>query len=401
MSSSTATSATKPANGNGRRPRRWLPYAGAVLLVAFIVVGFLPKAAPVETARVTIGKLRSTINEEGKTRIRQRYIVSAPVAGQLRRIPFKAGAGLESTQTVVAIIDPVRPALLDARTRTLAEARRDSAAAQLERARAQHKFAHNELTRNEKLFKENTLSPQEFETVQWRETAASRELAAAEAALRQAEAELLEFNQPAGAIRPPIELRSPVCGRVLKVFEESTRAVAVGTPLVEVGDPTDLEVIIETLSRDGAMVKAGTPVELEQWGGPEPLKAKVRFVEPAAFTKVSALGVEEQRVYVVADLITPVSERGNLGDNFRVEARIITWQNDRALKVPSGGVFRFAGQWHAYVVVDGRARMRAVKVGHASETETEVLEGLKEGDEVILYPGDRIKDGLRIKVVTL
>jgi HlyD family secretion protein len=378
-----------------------LPYLGALLLLAFIVVGFIPKATPVETARVTIGRLRSTINEEGKTRIRQRYVISAPVAGQVRRIPFKAGASLNSTQSVVAIIDPVRPALLDARTRTLAEARRDSASAQLERARAQHKFASSELQRNEKLFKESTVSPQEFEQVQWRETAASRELAAAEAALRQAEAELLEFTQPTIGPRPPIELRSPICGKVLKVFEESSRTVAVGTPLLEVGDPTDLEVIIETLSRDGAMVVPGTPVELEQWGGPEPLKAKVRFVEPAAFTKVSALGVEEQRVYVVADLTTPASERGNMGDNFRVEARIITWQNERALKVPSGGLFRFGNQWNAYVVAEGRARLRAVKVGHSSETETEVLEGLKDGDEVILYPGDRIKEGLRVKIVKI
>jgi HlyD family secretion protein len=378
-----------------------LPYAGAIVLVAFIVAGFLPKPVPVETAPVTVGRLRSTINEEGKTRIRQRYVVSAPVAGQLRRIPLKAGAVLDSTQTVVAIIEPVRPALLDARTRTLAEARRDTASAQLERARAQHRFARSELQRNEKLFKENTVSPQEFEQVQWRETAASRELAAAEAALRQAEAELLEFNQPSIGSRPPVELRSPICGKVLKVFEESTRTVAVGTPLLEVGDPTDLEVIIETLSRDGAIVQSGTPVELEQWGGAEPLKAKVRFVEPAAFTKVSALGVEEQRVYVVADLITPPSERGNVGDNFRVEARIITWQNERALKVPSGALFRFGGQWHAYVVVEGRTQLRSVKVGHASETETEVLEGLKEGDEVVLYPGDRIKDGLRVRKIQL
>ena len=397
MSSEPSTAFNKPATVNGRRPRRWLPYLGALLLLAFIVAGFIPKATPVETARVTTGRLRSTINEEGKTRIRQRYVISAPVSGQLRRIPFKAGASLNSTQAIVAIIDPVRPALLDARTRTLAEARRDTASAQVERARAQHKFASSELQRNERLFKENTVSPQEFEQLQWRETSASRELAAAEAALRQAEAELLEFTQPIIGPRPPVELRSPVCGKVLKVFEESSRTVAVGTPLLEVGDPTDLEVIIETLSRDGAMVQPGTPVELEQWGGPEPLKAKVRFVEPAAFTKVSALGVEEQRVYVVADLTTPASERGNMGDNFRVEARIITWQNERALKVPSGGLFRFGNQWNAYVVTDGRARLRTVKVGHASETETEVLEGLKEGEEVVLYPGDRIKNELRVR----
>jgi HlyD family secretion protein len=386
---------------NGRRPRRWLPYLGALLLVTLIVAGLWPKPAPVETARVTTGRLRATVNEEGKTRIRQRYVVSAPVAGQLRRIPFKAGAEIASTQTVVAVIDPVSPALLDARTRTLAEARRDTAGAQLARAKDQQKFAASELRRNERLYQEKAVSTQELELVQWREASAARELNAAEAALRQAEAELLEFATPANGSRPPVELAAPACGRVLKVFEESTRAVIVGTPLLEIGDPNDLEVIIEALSRDGATIKPGTPVELEQWGGAEPLQATVRFVEPAAFTKVSALGVEEQRVYVVADLITPAGQRGSLGDNFRVEARIITWQKEQVLKVPSGAIFRRGDQWHAYVVADGRAWQRIVEIGRSSSTESEVLDGLSDGDEVILYPGDRIRDGLRVGVVRM
>jgi len=193
----------------------------------------------------------------------------------------------------------------------------------------------------------------------------------------------------------------PIRGRVLKVFEESARAVTVGMPLVEVGDRTNLEVVIETLSRDGASIKPGTPVELEQWGGAEPLKAAVRMVEPTAFTKVSALGVEEQRVNVVADLLTAPEQRGNLGDNFRVEARIITWESTNALKVSSGALFRRGTQWSAFVIHDARAHSRPVKAGRSSGTETEILEGLNEGDEVILYPGDRIKEGLRVKLVKL
>jgi HlyD family secretion protein len=235
-----------------------------------------------------------------------------------------------------------------------------------------------------------------LEQIQLREASAARELTGAEAALRQAEAELLEFSDSSATNRSPVELFAPIAGKVLKVFEESSRAVTVGTPLLEIGDPNDLEVIIEALSRDGAMIKPGTPVELEQWGGPEPLQATVRFVEPAAFTKVSALGVEEQRVYVVADLLTPATQRGSLGDNFRIEARIITWQKEQTLKVPNGAIFRRGEQWHAYVVNDSRAHLRPVKVGRASNTETEILEGLKEGDEIILYPGDRIKEGLRV-----
>ena len=372
-----------------------------MLLIALIIAGLWPKPAPVETARVSIGKLRTTVNEEGKTRIRQRYVVSAPVVGQLRRIPFKAGAEIAATQTVVAVIDPISPALLDVRTRMLSEAGRDSAAAQLERAKTQHKFAASELKRNEGLHREKTVSTQELEQIQLREASAARDLTAAEAALRQAEAELVEFSDSGFTNREPVELRSPVTGKVLKVFEESTRAVTVGTPLLEIGDPNDVEVIIEALSRDGAMIKPGTPVELEQWGGPEPLQATVRFVEPAAFTKVSALGVEEQRVYVVADLLTPAAQRGSLGDNFRVEARIITWQKEQALKVPNGGIFRRGDQWHAYIMNHNRAVLRPVKIGRTSNTETEILEGLKEGDEIILYPGDRIKEGLRVSKVQL
>ena len=397
----TQSTPPKRTNGNARRPRRWLPYIGALLLVALIVAGMWPKSTPVETARVSVGKLRATVNEEGKTRIRQRYIVSAPVAGQLRRIPFKAGAEITSMQTVVAVIDPISPALLDERSRKLAEARRDSASAQLERAKTELKFATSELRRNEALHREKTVSLQELEQIQLREASAARDLTAAEAALRQAEAELLEFRNETITNRVPVELLAPITGRVLKVFEESSRAVTVGTPLVEIGDPNDLEIIIEALSRDGAMIKPGTPVELEQWGGSEPLQASVRFVEPAAFTKVSALGVEEQRVYVVADLVTPVAQRGNLGDNFRVEARIINWQKEQALKVPNGAVFRRGDQWHAYVVNNNHAELRPVKTGHTSNTETEIIEGLKEGDEVILYPGDRIKEGLRVSKVQL
>jgi HlyD family secretion protein len=384
-----------------RHLRRWLLWLGAAVLVALIVFGLLPRPLPVETAHVGFGPLRSTINEEGRTRLRQRYIVSAPVTGQLRRIPFKAGAEIASTHTVVAVIDPITPALLDSRTHTQAEARRDTAAAQLERARAHQKFAESELRRNEKLFADKTVSPQELEQVQLRETAAARDVAAAEAALRQAEAELLDCPGASTTNRPPVELRAPVAGVVLKVFEESERTVAAGAPLLQIGDRADLEVIIETLSRDGAGVRAGTPVELEQWGGAEPLRGRVRYVEPAAFTKVSALGVEEQRVNVVADLLTPLTQRGSLGDNFRVEGRIITWQSDRVLKVPVGALFRRDGQWHAYVLVNGRAQLCPVKIGHASDTEFELLDGLKEGDQVVLYPGDRVHDGSRLRPIKL
>src|SRR6185503_15821967 len=329
---SSAPGATRPVRqprrNNSHRKRRWLPWAGALVVIGLIVAGLWPKPLPVEIAKATVGTLRATVNEEGKTRIKQRYVISSPVAGQLRRIPFKAGAEIKAGETVVAVIDPPAPLILDARSRAVAEARRDTAAANLERARAQHRFAQIELQRSEKLAADNTLSAQQLENAQWRETAAAKDLAAADSALRQAEVELAEFTgapSATGVARPPTEVKAPASGRVLHVFQESTRAVTVGMPLVEIGDPSDIEVIVEALSRDGAAVGPGTRVLLEQWGGETPLEARVRLVEPAAFTKVSALGVEEQRVNVVADIVTPVEQRRSLGDNFRVEARIVVW----------------------------------------------------------------------------
>jgi HlyD family secretion protein len=388
-----------------RNVRRWLPYVGAAAVLGLIVAGLWPRPRLAETARVTIGPLRVTVNEEGKTRIKQRFAVTTPVTGQLRRIPFKAGAQVVSNQTVVAIVDPIPPALLDARTRALAEARRDVATANVARAKDGHRFAASELRRVEKLFAEKALSAQEFENVQWREVMAGREMAAAESSLRQAEAELAEFTivsgEGANASRPPVEVKAPATGRVLRVFEESARVVASGTPLLEIGDPADLEVVIEVLSRDGAAIAPGTKVELEQWGGAEPLQARVRLVEPAAFTKVSALGVEEQRVNVVADLTTPVEQRRSVGDNFRVEGRVVMWENERALKVPTGALFRRGTNWAAYVLQGGRAHLRQVGIGRTSGVESQVLEGIQADEEVVLYPGDKIKDGSRVRPLVI
>ncbi len=394
-----------PRRNNQRRPKRWLPWLGVGLLVALILLGFRPQPIPVETAKVVEGTLRATVNEEGKTRLKQRYVVSAPVTGHLRRIPFKAGAEVAAGKTVLAVMDPVSPAMLDARSRALAEARRDTAAASQEKAREQQRFAANELRRIEKLFADKSVSQQELEAVQWREVSAAKELTAAGAALRQAETELKEFpvadSATTNLLCAPVEVTSPVSGRVLHVFEESTRVVAAGTPLLEVGDPADLEAIIEVLSRDGAVIAPGAKVEMEQWGGSEALAGRVRLVEPAAFLKVSALGVEEQRVNVVVDFVTPYEQRKNLGDSFRVEARIVVWEADQVLKVPAGALFRLGRDWAAFVLANGRAEQRRVQAGRSSGTEMQVLDGLKPGEEVVLYPGDRVHDGQRVKPIRI
>lgn len=389
------------ANASKPQRSRWIPYALGAAVLALIALGLRPKPAQVETARAAYGPLRATVSEEGKTRIQQRYVVAAPVTGQLRRIPFKPGAEITANTTIVATIDPLPASPLDARNRALAAARRDSARTMLEKSRTAHELAKSELRRIEQMFAAKTVSPQDLESAQLRETTAAREVASAEGSLAQAEAELAEAGEVASASSrqrssAPIEVRSPVSGRVLRVFQESERAVTSGTPLVEIGDPADLEVVVEMLSRDGAAIPAGAAALLEQWGGPVPLEGRVRLVEPAAFTKISALGVEEQRVNVVVDITTPLEQRRSLGDNFRVEARVIIWEDARALKVPSSGLFRRGNDWAAFVVRDGAAKLVPVKTGRSSGAETQVLDGLKEGDEVILYPGDRIKDGQRV-----
>lgn len=393
----------RPRRRNGRDgKRRWLPWFGVAVLAGLIVLGFWPKPVPVETAPVERGTIQAAVSEEGKTRIVQRYTVSAPVPGQLRRIPFKAGAIVQAGETVLAIIDPPAPAMLDARTRALAEARAETARANLARAKAARHFAASELKRVETLHAEKAVSVQELEQAQWRETAAAKELAAAESALREAEAELAEFAMAeSGAARLPVEIRSPVSGQVLRVFEESSRAVAAGTPLLEIGDPREIEVVIEVLSRDGAAIRRGARVQLHQWGGPQPLEAVVRLVEPSAFTKVSALGVEEQRVNAIADIVTPPEQRPGLGDAFRVEARIVMQERTNTLKAASGALFRKEGGWAAFVVQEGRAKLRKVSIGLASGAETEIAGGLQEGEILVLYPGDRVRDGQRVARITL
>ncbi len=408
MTNNDSTQSVSPVRakaGSVNSKRRWLPYAGAAILLALLVAGLWPKPTPVETARVTMGPLQTTITEEGKTRIRHRYLVSAPVGGHLRRIALKVGDTVEAGRTVVAVIDPISSTMLDARGRASADARRDAAAANLEKARAAQSFAAGDLQRVEKLFAGKMVTLREIESARFAESSAAKEKTAAESALRVTEAELADFV-PGGAAgksgaqhKAQTPIVAPANGRVLRLIEESTRVVTAGTPLMEIGDPADLEAVITVLSRDGAVIAPGTPVELEQWGGGKPLAAKVKLVEPAAFTKFSALGVEEQRVNVVVEILAPANKRLALGDNFRVEGRIVTGRSARTLKVPVGALFRRGAEWSTFAVDNGRARLKTVSVGARSGVEAEVLSGLAENDEVIVYPGERVRDGERVSAI--
>jgi HlyD family secretion protein len=401
-----------PANSkknNAPAWRRRLPALGGLLLVALIVVGLWPRAVPVESAQVTRGPLVVTVDEEGMTRVKNRYLVSTPVAGQMRRIDWKAGAEIEAGKTVITMLETAGADLLDARSQAQAEARvrgaeaaREAAAAQRERTLSAGRMFNAEYERAKKLREQKVVSIQEFDAVQMRAETAAQDARAAEFAHRVAEFELQQARavlirgQGTVANAEPLVIASPVSGRLLRVFQESARVVPAGFSLVEVGDPADLELRIEVLSRDGVAIRPGARVMLEQWGGAEPLQARVRLVEPSAFTKISALGVEEQRVYVIADFTDPLEKRPTLGDSYRVEARIVIWENPDTLRAPAGALFQRSGSWHAYVVDGGRARLRVVKTGRSNGVETEVLEGLSAGDRVIVYPGDKVSDGTRV-----
>ena len=388
--------------------RRYLPVAGGAVLVALVVVGLWPRAVPVEAATITRGPLVVTVDEEGMTRVKNRYLVAAPIAGQLRRIDWKAGAAVEAGKTVIAVLETGGADFLDARSQAQAEARvrgaeaaREATAAQRQRAAAAAKMFGADFERLKELFEKKVLSRQEFDAAQMRTDTAAQDARAAEFSMKVAEFELeqaraLLVRGKAGGGAEPLVITSPVSGKILRVFQESERMVPAGFPLVEVGDPTELEVRIEVLSRDGVSIKPGARVALERWGGAEPLQARVRLVEPSAFTKISALGVEEQRVYVVADFIDPIEKRPTLGDSYRVEARVVIWENSNALRAPAGALFQQGGAWRAFVIGGGRAGLRAVRVGRSNGVETEALDGLREGERVIVYPGDKVADGTRV-----
>lgn len=410
MSDLPATSRPKKRPA-GPAWRRSLPWLGATLLITLVVIGLWPESVPVETGSVSRGELRVTVDEEGMTRLRHRYVLSAPVSGQMHRIDLKPGAIVEAGQTVITRIESGGADFLDARALQQAEARvsaaaaaREAAAAQRERAAAGARLQATELERARLLRERGVISVQEFDATALRAEVSAQEARAAGFALQVAEHEwrqaqaLLGRGQVTKGLEP-LAVTAPVSGRILRVMQESSRLVAAGTPLVELGDPVDLEVRIEVLSRDGVAIKPGSRVILEQWGGAEPLLARVRLVEPAAFTKISALGVEEQRVYVIADLDAAPAQRPTLGDSYRVEARIVVWESASVLRIPAGALFRRAGAWHAYVLASGRARLCRVEIGRSNGVMAEVRSGVAEGEQVIMYPGDKVSDGVRVKAL--
>jgi HlyD family secretion protein len=381
-----------------------------LLATLAIVWAFLPRPVPVETARVSRGPLMVTVEEEGKTRLRDRFVVSAPIAGYARRVGLEVGDPVAKGQTL-ATLEPMRAEALDPRTRATAEARVASAEAgyraaqeRVREAAAADEYATAHLERTRKLAEAGLTPRDALEQV---ESEAKRARAgkgtaeesadAARHELEAAKAALTVAGETGGKDREKLVVRSPVAGRVLAVRHESEGVVPAGTPLLDVGDPGRLEVEVDVLSADAVRIHPGTPVRFERWGGEAPLEGKVRRVEPVGFTKVSALGVEEQRVLVIVDFTSPRDRWKKIGDGYRMEARFILWEEQGVLQVPSGAVFRSGERYSVYVVEKGRAKVRPVEVGKRNGLAAQILSGLSEGETVVLHPGDTVTDGRKVR----
>jgi HlyD family secretion protein len=384
---------------------------GIILTAAVVAWAVMPGAVPVETALVTRGRFVASVDEDGKTRVRERYVVAAPLAGRLGRIRFKVGDQIKVDEAVATITPPPAP-LMDPRTRQeveerlgAAEATLERAKAVVERARAQSDQANTDFKRTQALADRGVATAQALEHAELAVRLADRDLRAAEFLDHAAEHELSQmrallarYSGSTNADQPAESwnLAAPVSGLVLRVAQESETIVQPGTPLLDIGDPNDLEIVVDVLSTDAIEIHPGADVTIVHWGGPAALSGRVRRVEPAAFTKVSTLGVEEQRVNVLVDIISPAEQWAKLGDAYQVDAQIAVFTLDDATIIPTGALFRHGDQWNVFVVKDGRAQIRDVRLVRRSGRLAAIDAGLNEGEAVIVYPGDRVVSGGRV-----
>ncbi len=381
--------------------RKWVSIGSAVVVLALLVMAMMPDAVPVDATEATSGELVVTVDEKGQTRVRERYVIAAPVAGDLARIDLREGDAVSEGQVVATLVPPP----LDARQReevrtavAAAEAALREAEAQAERASANAELAAKDVERVRALSSSGVASSELLDQADTADRAAKRDLEAAQfrvravrSQLESAKAGLLAIS---GGANRQIDLQSPVDGQVLDIPERSTRVVRAGEAVLTVGDPSAIELMIEVLSADAVRIAAGDRIIIEDWGGDTPLEGSVRLVEPSGFTKISALGIEEQRVRVIGDL---VELSPSLGDAYRIEARIVVWTGESVLRIPVSSLFRSDGGWAVYAVEDGRAIRKVVEIGHRSPLEAEVSGGLEEGAVVILHPSNLIEDGVRIR----
>jgi HlyD family secretion protein len=384
-----------------------------LLIVIAVVVGLLamwlrPTPLTVDVASASRGPMRVTVDGEGKTRVHDRFVVAAPVAGRLRRITLRRGDSVVQRQ-LIAEIAPLPLAPLDPRQRAeaigrvrAAEDARAEVDRMVERYKASYEQARRDLKRSETLAREGVVSKQEVEEA---ETAVATSLREYEAVRSRAERAAHDVEVARAALlavnRSPatgtVKVQAPTNGRVLRVLEESERVVSAGTPLLELSNPSRLEAVIELLSTDAVKIVPGAMVLIENWGGPKALEGRVRLIEPSAFTKVSALGIEEQRVNVIVDLL----ELGtSLGDGYRVEGRVVVWETTDALCVPVSALFRRGETWSLFRVENGVAQLQDVEIGHLTSSQAEVKSGLEEGAVVITHPSKDISAGTRVEIAS-
>lgn len=415
--------AQSPAAAPARRPERskkghrrslakWLKRGLWVFLglglLAMIVVAFLPKPVPVDLVQARVGAMRVTVDEDGRTRVTDRFVVGAPLSGNLGRIELDPGDRVEDGQVIARLVPLARP-LMDAQSRAESEARVASASAQLrqarasvERAEAAFDFAETAARRQRRLAERGAVSRQELEQAELALRSRQEELNSARFGVRvaahqleMARAALGRFDGDGGAEQ--MEVTSPIEGSVLRVMQQSGGAVQAGTPLLELGDPAHLEIAVDVLTSDAVHIEPGDRVLVERWGGDNTLSGHVRMIEPSAFTRTSALGVEEQRVNVVIDLDSPREEWQRLGDGYRVETRIVIWEEEGVLMVPASAVFRQGDGWAVYALDGDAVRLQPVETGRRNGLSVQILEGLEEGDQVVAHPSDRVVDGVRVE----
>lgn len=402
----------------------WLIRVAGTLILAGAAAGIgwfaWPRPIPVDLARATLGPMEVTVDDDARTRVRHVYTVSAPVAGKVLRISHPPGHAETSVhvgdqvtagETVVAVMQPTLPSFLDPRSREELQAAVEAAnaavtlaEAEVRRIEAALDFSRDELRRAEALARTSAISARALDKARFDVATNEAALASAKAQLdvRRSEqaiasARLMDPSSVAALTNVAccIQIRAPAAGRVLRIVQESEAVVPAGAPLVEIGDPADLEVAADLLSTDAVQVKAGAPVRIDGWGGP-PLRGRVTRVDPAGFLKVSALGIEEQRVRTVIDFVDPPEAWGALGHDFRVVVHVTTWGADNVLTVPVGVLFRSGEDWAVFTVKDGRVHTALVRIGHRNSRQAEVLSGLSAGDSVVLHPSDRIRDGVTV-----
>lgn len=386
-----------------RLRRRVLIIGVALGVAAPVWILLRPTRVLVEVGTATRGPMRVTIDEDGETRAHDRFVIAAPIPGRMLRVELEEGDAVSDNQ-IVAKIEPL-PLNQQQREEVLgrietAEAAKRQADARAEHARHDYEQARRDRERAEQLGREKVISAQALEEARNVEVTGAEELraaqfsaAAAAAEVKVARAGLVGIeNGPLG--HTIIDLRSPVASRVLRVIEKSERIVQAGSPVVVLGDPEKIEIVTDVLTTDAVNIRPGAGVFLEGWGGNHPLQARVRLVEPSGFTKISALGVEEKRVNVIADFVDPPD---GLADGYRVEARIVTWEASDVLKIPGSATFRERNGWSVFVMDRGRARRRAVQIGHRNQAEAEIMGGIAAGEQVILYPSNQLHDGDRVR----